>query len=157
MVSVKLFPKSDEIGNDVGCDDDVVLNQRRHRWLFEVFNDFRCTDHRLAQACVLHVEAFEFSLFLRQQVEGGLVHFGRVGFVRCSRCIAAFFHFRGGFRACRFLRWFGRFVFNLRSSHLFGDLWGNGLGLGLLRSRRLGLGLGLLFGFSLGRGGVGRA
>ena len=51
--------------------------------LFHLFDDFSGTNHRLAEACVFHVEAFKFCFFLSKEVKRGLV--GR-GFCRWFLC-----------------------------------------------------------------------
>ena len=75
MFPVELAAKANKVRDDVGWDDDVVFNQGRHRRLLQFFDDFGCTDHGLAQACVLHVESFKFRFFFGEQVKGGLVRF----------------------------------------------------------------------------------
>ena len=115
MFSVELAAKANEVRDNVGWDDNVVFNQRRHRRLLQLFDDFGCTDHRLTQSCVLHVEAFKFRFFFGEQVEGGLVRCnGWCCFLSNLGCCCFFFIGRG---------FVNRFCWRFLGSLLGGLLW----------------------------------
>ena len=98
------------------CDDDVVLDQRRHRRLFQLFNDFRCTDPDWRRRA--------FSMWRRSSSASFSASKSRVvwstsdPWVRPMQSLhRRFLPLQGWIQGLSFPRWFGRFVFNLRSSH----------------------------------------
>ena len=74
MVPVELFAKPDEVRDNVGCNHDVVLHQRWHRWLLKFLDDFCRPNDGLAQTSVFHVKTFEFGFLFCKQVKRRLVN-----------------------------------------------------------------------------------
>ena len=109
MITIELLAETNKVRDDVGCDHDGVFDQRRHRGLFEVLDDFRSANNRLAKTRILHVEAFEFCFLLRKQIKRCLIDV-------CRGCFSSWFIIAVGcfdrMLGCllgRFgRRWFGR-------------------------------------------------
>ena len=104
-----MLAKTNKVRDDVRGNHNGVLNQRRHRGLFEVLDDFRSANNRLAEPRVLHVEPFKFCLLLRKKIKRCLVDVGRGCFSRWFIVAVGCFRGRfGGLLGGFGPRWFGR-------------------------------------------------
>ena len=111
-----------------------------------MFDDFGCTDNRLAEACILHVKSFEFRFLFSKDVQRRLVDFS-TSFLDDRSFLNGFWFGR------RF--WFRRRFFSRFSSRSFLNGFWFGLGRFIGRRRllsRFGLnGFCFLFGNFLNR------